>query len=109
MRLLVLALLAVVAVSGCTSASPPYQFGGTFRESATASDLQDFEARMKRWGAQDVIVMESFPMQFQVRGLGEDCEGARIEATSLPYVHSASGCRQTTDVRNPDSPTSAAP
>ncbi|HEX9816862.1 MAG TPA: hypothetical protein VGB18_07770 [Candidatus Thermoplasmatota archaeon] len=96
--------LVFTLIAGCTS-DGEFDFGGTFTGEAGQSDLADFRARMEARGADDVLVMESFPMQFRVTGLGSDCDAAADEADSLPYVASVTPCRETTKTSNGDEPT----
>ena len=98
-------LLVIALFGGCVEESTQ-EFGGTFTREATQADIDDFRERMTKRGADDVLVMESFPMQFRVTGLGDDCNAASDEARSLPYVADVSPCRHTTKTDNGDEPTS---
>lgn len=98
---LVVALLVAVASGGCIDSGESFEFAGSFREAATQGEMDDFRVRMERWGADDVLLLESFPVQFIVRGLEEDCASARAEAADLVYVRSVSECRPT-PVAGPD-------
>jgi hypothetical protein len=98
---LVLALL----FAGCSQGIAEHQFGGSFTEAATQNDIQDFRTRMEKHGATDVLILESFPAQFVVRGLTTNCEAARSEAGSLAYVRSVNDCRKTVTSSNGDAPT----
>src|SRR5688572_18510117 len=95
MRLAQLVLTTIV-LGGCAAPVSETGFGGSFTESVTQSDIETFRERMNKQGAEDVLIMESFPPQFQVKGLGENCERARAEADSLPYVRSVSASRNRT-------------
>lgn len=89
------ALLLLVLVVGCIGpVKDPHQFGGTFTEQATPAQMEDFRARMEAHGAQDVLLLESFPVQFSVEQVpGATCAAARQEADALPYVQEAGPCR----------------
>lgn len=106
---LILLLFAAAWFSGCVQ-TPGTQdggqeFGGTFTPETTQSDLEDFRERMEAHGADDVLVMESFPMQFRVTGLDGDCRNVVDEARSLSYVADVTACRQTTQSVNGEEPT----
>ena len=93
----VVALLGlVVAGSACVDRDTRnFSLGGTFTKEATQTDLDDFDARMKAHGADDVLVMESFPMQFRATPfyLGA-CVAARSEAMNLTYVDAVGQCQE---------------
>lgn len=91
----VVALAALVFLAGCTApeSQDVMRFGGSFTEAATQADMEDFRARMAAHGADDVLLMESFPVQFNVVGLAAAaCPDARAEAASLAYVADTREC-----------------
>lgn len=94
MRKVALVVLAL-GLSACVEPAgggDAYRFSGSFTEEATQQEMSEFTQKMKQRGANDVLLMESFPVQFQVVGLGNDCEDVRLDSQTLSYVESASPC-----------------
>lgn len=101
-------LILLTITGGCQNLvdGSPSDFGGSFTRSATQENIDDFRGIMQASGADDVLIMESFPMQFRVMGpRGWDCENARSQADGLVYVANTSPCRDTTTSRDGDEPT----
>ncbi len=74
-------LLATGALAGCTSSegdqareSRDHEVDGSFTTQATQQDIEALERELEDVGA-ELVVLESFPMQFVVRGFtGESCQ-----------------------------------
>jgi len=65
---------------------------GVFSANATQADVAELAARVRERGG-EMAVMESFPLQFSTRGLGEaDCADVRAFAALRPYVASVGAC-----------------
>ncbi len=96
----VLILLALVT-AGClgapasdTDSPSPHSLGGTFTEAATQDNVSAFDGKMRSFGARDVAIMESFPLQFRASRFpnGDACEGARAWAAEQPYIREVGAC-----------------
>jgi hypothetical protein len=88
-------LFALALAAGCTTGdgSHAHGFGGAFTPEATQEEVAEFSNVMEQRHGGSVAVMESFPMQFHVRGLTETgCTQARQEAAGLQYVDSVAAC-----------------
>lgn len=106
------ALLIAIVSAGCAVDGESYHVQGTFKESATQDQIQDFVASIHEAapGVQ-VRIMESFPPRFVVDGIATqvDCENIRGLADRDPAVDSVGTCSRLELVENPDAPTSSGP
>ena len=84
-------VVAAVLASGCYSEPSVYEISGTFKASRTDADLADFHATVKPY-SNDVAIMESFPEQFRIHGLGASCPDLARILAAKPYLASSSAC-----------------
>lgn len=111
MRGAVLLLLAMLFGAGCLAPAPSVEgermFSGAFTREATQADLDELH-RLTRSEGWDLLVLESFPMQYQARGDGEGaCGRLRAAFQQEAYVASVGECREVTRSAEPDAPTSS--
>ncbi len=100
--------LVAMLLAGCSSEpGPSYAISGVFERSTTQADLDDLQARLAPHGA-SAQIMESFPMQYQIRDLDADtCADIRVLLLGLAYIAAVGECRVTSGTGNPDEPTSS--
>lgn len=83
--------------------------GGAFTEAATQADIQEAGALARQEGA-ELLVMESYPAQFQARGMdASGCERLRAALQAKAYVARVGECQPVTQSADPDEPVSHAP
>lgn len=108
-------LLATGALVGCTSSEPDqaredrdHEVDGSFTSQATQQDIEALERELEDIGA-ELVVLESFPMQYIVRGFtGESCEEVVDILSDHPAVDAVGPCEtggQTSSSGNPYSAT----
>lgn len=115
------AALMSTALAGCLEESahdmapgvqdhaPQWFVMGAFTAEATQNDFDEIAREVDALGG-DVLFMESFPVQYQVRKLTETtCAQAQQLLASKEYVATVGECRQETTSANPDEPVSDGP
>lgn len=87
-------LLLAIAASGCLGPEKEgHRLTGAFTSEASAAEVEAFQRELFDAYEAEVLIMESFPMQFQVLGLPEArCEEARALVAAKPYVARVSAC-----------------
>lgn len=119
--LLVASLLAV-AFAGCleegaggNGPTPPagssaqFRLGGTYTENVTEAELAAAQAQVESRGG-DLALLESFPMQFAVTGVGQaDCEALRAWFSNQTFVQRVGECAAVTTSADPDEPVTDEP
>lgn len=93
MRALVLGLLVALALAGCSTSTsgPSFRLSGAFTEDRTEQDLQEFDRIVAPY-SDDVLIMESFPEQFSIRGIEGGCEQLRVDLQAKDYIASVGTC-----------------
>jgi hypothetical protein len=97
MRLVLAAAIVLsMLLAGCYHeerwAPDTYRLGGVLAEGFSDEDRDDLMRRAAQRNA-EVVFMESFPMQFDIRPLLEsDCDNLRLELDGLDYVTSVDDC-----------------
>lgn len=87
-----LSVLLVIGLAGCAGDAVSFQVGGSFRQDRADSDLDDLRATAAPY-SDDVLVMESFPEQFNVRGLDEHgCNELRALLQAKAYLQHVGAC-----------------
>lgn len=84
------------------------RLGGSFTAEATQAQVQEAQGLAAAEGG-DMAILESFPLQFAVSGLGADACG-RLHAAldAKPYVASVRACEEMRADGDPDTPTGTA-
>ncbi len=92
-----LLLLAATSLAGCEAGeSTSATLGGSFRDTRTDADIQEFNAKVAKYGAQATLA-ESFPEQFTIAGFDMTaCEKLRAELVSKPYIAVLYACSEVT-------------
>lgn len=88
------AALLALALAGCGTPAadgPTFRLGGAFTEQRTDADLQDFQRTVRPY-SDDVLLMESFPEQFSIRGIVGGCEQLRSQLDAKPYIATVGQC-----------------
>lgn len=87
-----LVLLAALVLAGCSGDAVSYRLGGSFTQTRTAADMDDFQATVAPY-SDDVAIMESFPEQFSIRDLDADgCAELRGKLLAKTYLAVVGEC-----------------
>lgn len=90
---LALVLLAVL-LAGCAGEETPYSVTGSFTGDRADEDIEELRELGEDLGG-EVVILESFPEQFQVRALSlEDCETFREQVEGKDYVEEVGPCTE---------------
>lgn len=96
--------LASTLLAGCGGPGPTYLISGVFEPDATPEDIDDLQARLAVHGA-TAQIMESYPLQYQIRGLNAaDCADIHEVLRGLPYIDVVGECRELVASGDPDTP-----
>lgn len=88
-----LALLAL-ALAGCAGEETPYGVTGSFTEDRSDEDIEEVRELARSHGG-EIVILESFPEQFQVRAMSlEECEAFREEVEQRPYIDTVEACAE---------------
>lgn len=88
-----LALLAL-PLAGCAGEETSYGVTGSFTEDRSDEDIEEVRELAHAQGG-EIVILESFPEQFQVRALSlEECEAFREEVEQKPYIDTVEGCAE---------------
>ena len=110
---LAIALFVFLVIAGCHGPTEvdedhglnAYRIAGAFTENATQDDIDGLRARLAPYGA-DLVVLESFPMQYHVDGIrAHDCDEVRSILTTEPAVATVGPCEAASAPQDGDSPT----
>ena len=86
-----------------------HHLGGAFTREVTQAQLDEAQALARAEGA-DMLLLESFPLQFSVPGLSaEACARLRGALDAKDYVAEVRACQPTQQGGDPDAPTSSGP
>ena len=106
-----LALAVALLVAGCATDGdvPTFAAGGTFTDDATQQQMEELADYVEMRGG-DLLLMESFPVQFRATGLSEEaCEELRIHAQERSYVQHVRACEEEGAIADGDAPSTDQP
>lgn len=90
----VVAIFLAVALSGCGSvdSGPRFHLTGAFTAERTQEDLDEFHGIVDDY-SDDVLILESFPEQFDIRDIVGGCEQLRSTLQAKDYIASLGTCQ----------------